>query len=69
MKVIITSPSKGPTSNAKPTTMEGETIHDILFQCQYSIEEVIILREGQVILEEEVTSGDTIELLPVASGG
>jgi sulfur carrier protein ThiS len=70
MKVTIIFPSKNtPKMNSESITMEGETIHHILTQCQYTIEEVIILREGQVVLEEEVSSGDTIELLPVASGG
>lgn len=68
MKVTIISRSHG---NPEPSsqTVEGETLHDILSQCQYTIEEIIILREGQVICEDDVSTGDTIELLPVASGG
>ena len=55
--------------NRAPVTTKGDTIEDILEQCGYTIEGVIVLREGSVILEEEVSDGDTIELVPVASGG
>lgn len=53
----------------KSVTKEGDTVEEILEQCGYTIESVIVLKEGRVILEEEVSDNDTIELLPVASGG
>lgn len=65
MKVTVAAPDS-PTN---PTTLEGKTLLDILSQCQYTIEEVILLKDGRVIIEEEVCDGDSIELLPVASGG
>jgi sulfur carrier protein ThiS len=55
--------------NKNPRSAEGETIYEILEKCGYTIESVILLRENQVILEEEVSDDDIIELLPVASGG
>jgi sulfur carrier protein ThiS len=55
--------------NKNPQFAEGETIHEILEKCGYTIESVILLRENQVILEEEVSDDDIVELLPVASGG
>lgn len=65
MKVTVIAPDS-PTN---PTTLEGKTFLDILSQCQYTIEEVILLKDGQIIIEEEISDGDSIELLPVASGG
>jgi sulfur carrier protein ThiS len=34
-----------------------------------NIESIIILKEGKMTLEEEISDGDTIELVNVASGG
>jgi sulfur carrier protein ThiS len=66
MKVTIVTRTGSDTN---PTTLEGKTFQDILSQCQYTLEEVIVLKDGRVIIEEEVSDGDTIELVPVASGG
>lgn len=55
--------------NKTTVTKEGETVQEILEKCGYTIESVILLKEGRVILEEEVSDNDTIELLVVASGG
>lgn len=55
--------------NRKSQVLTGETVEEILEQCGYTIESVIVLKNGEVTLEEEVTENDTIELIPVASGG
>ncbi len=49
--------------------VQGETIEEILEKGGYTIESVILLRKGKVILEEEVSDQDTVEVMPVASGG
>ena len=48
---------------------EGETIEDIIETCGFTIESVILLKGNEVILEEDVADNDTIEVVPVASGG
>lgn len=53
----------------KNLAREGETIEKILKTCGYPIESVILLKEGKVILEEDISDDDTIEVVPVASGG
>ena len=53
----------------KVITREGETVEEIIKKCGYPIEGVIVLREGTVILEEDISDEDTIEIVPVASGG
>jgi sulfur carrier protein ThiS len=53
----------------KIITREGETVEEIIKKCGYPIEGVIVLREGNVILEEDISDEDTIEIVPVASGG
>lgn len=55
--------------NRKEMAKEGETIEEIIEECGYTIESVIVLKEGKVILEEDVSDGDFIEVVPVASGG
>lgn len=50
-------------------TVEGETIEDILKCAGYNIASVLLLKEGSIILAEDVSENDAIELLPVASGG
>ncbi len=51
------------------TLTEGETIEEIIEKCGYTIESVIVLKKGNVVLEEDIADGDTIEIVPVASGG
>ena len=51
------------------TVEEGETIEHIVEKCGYPIESVILLKQGEIIIEEDVQDLDTIELIPVASGG
>ncbi len=55
--------------NRESQIITGETIEEILEQCGYTIESAIVLKNGEVIIEEDVTENDTIELIPVASGG
>lgn len=55
--------------NKKEMVKEGNTIEEIIEECGYTIESVIVLKEGKVILEEDVSDGDFIEVVPVASGG
>ncbi|MGD2248355.1 MAG: hypothetical protein PVF58_08090 [Candidatus Methanofastidiosia archaeon] len=50
-------------------TVKGETIEEILERSGYPIASVLVLKEGSVILAEDVSDNDCIELLPVASGG
>jgi sulfur carrier protein ThiS len=57
------------TVEGRTNWMEGQSIEDILEQCGYPIESVILLKEGSVIPEEDVSDSDAVELLPVASGG
>ncbi|KYK35495.1 MAG: MoaD/ThiS family protein [Theionarchaea archaeon] len=49
--------------------VQGETIEEILEKSGYTIESIILLKKGKVILEEEVSDQDTVEVMPVASGG
>lgn len=55
--------------NRETWTGEGKTLEEILEKCGYTIESVILLKEGKIILEEEILDKDTVELIPVASGG
>lgn len=55
--------------NEETITKEGETIEEIIEKCGYTIESVIVLKKGNVVLEEDIADGDTIEIVPVASGG
>lgn len=55
--------------NREARTEEGETLEEILKKCGHTIESVILLKEGKIILEEEILDKDTVELIPVASGG
>ena len=48
---------------------EGENIEEILEKCGYTIESVILLRDGNIVIEEDILNEDTIEVVPVASGG
>ena len=48
---------------------EGETIEEILKKCGYTIESVILLKKGKAVLEEDIVDDDTVEVMPVASGG
>lgn len=48
---------------------EGETIEEILKKCGYTIESVILLKDGRAVLEEDIADDDTVEVMPVASGG
>ncbi|MGC1122464.1 MAG: MoaD/ThiS family protein [Candidatus Methanofastidiosia archaeon] len=57
------------TVDGRTNWMEGQSIEHILEQCGYPIESVILLKEGSVITEEDVSDNDVVELLPVASGG
>jgi sulfur carrier protein ThiS len=50
-------------------TVKGETIEEVLECSGYPIASVLVLKEGSVILAEDVSDNDCIELLPVASGG
>ncbi|MBU7018897.1 MAG: MoaD/ThiS family protein [Theionarchaea archaeon] len=55
--------------NKEKIVEEGENIEEILEKCGYTIESVIILRNGSIVIEEDVVNEDTIEVVPVASGG
>lgn len=55
--------------NKAPHIFEGENLEEILGKCGYSVESVILLREGKIIVEEDIMNGDTVEAVPVASGG
>jgi sulfur carrier protein ThiS len=48
---------------------EGQNLSQILKAMGTNIESIIILKEGKMTLEEEISDGDTIELVNVASGG
>lgn len=47
----------------------GDTLEEVFETCGYAIESVIVLKNGEAILDTEVKEDDTIELIPVASGG
>jgi sulfur carrier protein ThiS len=53
----------------KNITEEGQDLTDILGKIGTNTESIIVLKGGKVVLEEEVSDGDTIELVNVASGG
>jgi len=53
----------------KNITEEGRDLTDILGKIGTNMESIIVLKGGKVVLEEEVSDGDTIELVNVASGG
>jgi sulfur carrier protein ThiS len=57
------------TVEGRTNWIEGQSIEDILEKCGYPIESVILLKEGSVIPEDDVSDRDAVELLPVASGG
>ena len=57
------------TIKKESQVMTGGTIEEILEMCGYTIESVLVLKNGEVILDTEVKDNDTIELIPVASGG
>ncbi|MBU6998081.1 MAG: MoaD/ThiS family protein [Theionarchaea archaeon] len=57
------------TVNGTTAWMEGQSIEYILEQCGYPVESVILLKDGSVVPEDDVSDNDAIELLPVASGG
>lgn len=46
------------------------TIVDLLEQLGYSRETVVVKRNGKIVAEEERTSdGDSIEIIPIVTGG
>ena len=55
--------------NKEKIVKEGENIEEILEKCGYTIESVILLRNGNIVIEEDVVNEDTIEVVSVASGG
>lgn len=55
--------------SGKTCEEEGQSLSEILEAMGTNIESVIILKDGKVTLEEEVSDGDTLELVNVASGG
>ncbi|MBU7038354.1 MAG: MoaD/ThiS family protein [Theionarchaea archaeon] len=57
------------TVDGKTNWIEGQSIEHILEQCGYPIESVILLKEGSVVVEDDISDHDAVELLPVASGG
>lgn len=55
--------------DGKTTEEEGKPLEEVLEKYGYTIEGVIFLKEGKVILREDISDEDTIEVMPVASGG
>ena len=49
--------------------VEGRDIFEILSKVGFNIDSVILKRGSQIVVEQEVCDGDTLELIPVASGG
>ncbi|MFQ6088098.1 MAG: MoaD/ThiS family protein [Candidatus Methanofastidiosia archaeon] len=49
--------------------VEGEDISEILEKVGFNTSSVILRRNGEVIIEEEVLDGDLVEVIPVVSGG
>jgi len=49
--------------------VEGTDLNEILGKLGTNIESVIVLKDKKVILEQDVSDGDEIELVNVISGG
>ncbi len=49
---------------------ENLTVEDVLEKCKYTTETAVVQRDGKILTEDEVVDdNDTVQIIPVVSGG